>query len=64
MGWIAKIKDVYPAIGDSLYDIKGSQYAISEDFIITHPNDKGMKLIAESIFNAMMFMDFSCQNID
>lgn len=64
LGWIAEIKDVYPVIGDSLYDVKGNQYVIKEDFIITHPNDKGMELIAESIFNAMTFMEFSCQEIE
>ena len=64
LGWIARMKDVYPVIGDSLYDVKGNQYVIKEDFIITHPNDKGMELIAESIFNAMTFMEFTSQEID
>lgn len=38
-----------PSVGDYLYDIDGKRYKITQDFIIAHPNDKGMKRIAEEI---------------
>lgn len=44
---------VYPEKGDTLYDIDGNAYTIDSDFILTHPNDKGMSLIASKIFNGI-----------
>lgn len=46
-------KDIYPKIGDIYYDIEGKPYKIEQDFIITHPNDKGMEEIGRLIFNAI-----------
>ena len=31
-------------------NIKGNPYPIKTEFIITHPNDKGMKMIADEIY--------------
>lgn len=45
--------DVYPKKGDTLYDIDGNAYTIDSDFILTHPNDKGMSLIATAVFNGI-----------
>ena len=36
-----------------LYDRDGNAYKIDTDFILTHPNDKGMSLIATAIFNGI-----------
>ena len=46
-------KDIYPVKGDTLYDIDGNAYKVDSDFILTHPNDKGMSLIASKIFNGI-----------
>ena len=45
--------EVRPHVGDTIYDTKGQPYTIKTDFICTHPNDRGMRMIAESIFAAM-----------
>ena len=45
--------DVCPQKGDMLYDREGNAYKIDTDFILTHPNDKGMSLIATAIFNGI-----------
>ncbi len=45
--------DVCPQKGDMLYDRDGNAYKIDTDFILTHPNDKGMSLIATAIFNGI-----------
>lgn len=37
-------------LGDTIYNIKGKPYPIKTDFIITHPNDKGMKMVADEIY--------------
>lgn len=37
-------------VGDTIYNVKGEPYPIKTDFIITHPNDEGMKMIADEIF--------------
>lgn len=47
--WIAENHDVYPHVGDTLISTEGKPYTIDHDFIITHPNDKGMRMIAEQI---------------
>ena len=39
----------HPHPGDTLYDVAGERYPITKEFIITHPNDSGMREIAEVI---------------
>ncbi len=43
-----------PKVGDYLYDRDGNRYMITQDFIIAHPNDKGMKRIAEEIMKVFL----------
>lgn len=57
LSWIGKIRDAYPQKGDTIYNIEGKPYIITKDFILTHPNDEGMKSIANSIFNAITCID-------
>lgn len=57
LSWIGKIRDAYPLKGDTIYNTEGEQYVITKDFILTHPNDEGMKSIANSIFNAITCID-------
>lgn len=52
MSWISALFDVYPGIGDTLYNNDYQPYTINKDFIITHPDDKGMRMIAEEIYKA------------
>ncbi len=40
-----------PKEGDIIYDTIGKPYRIKGNFIITHPNNKGMELIATAIYN-------------
>lgn len=42
-------------VGDTIYNTKGKPYPIKTDFIITHPNDKGMRMIAEEIIKNIEF---------
>lgn len=56
LSWITYQSDVYPKKGDILYDIDGKQYPITKEFIITHPNDKGMRLIAHSLMRAIKYL--------
>ena len=42
-----------PKEGDTLYDVNGKPYTIKGQFILTHPNDKGMELIAKSIYSIL-----------
>ena len=53
--WIWNLfqEECSPNEGDTLYNTKGQPYKIEGSFIITHPNDKGMELIARSIYNAL-----------
>lgn len=53
LSWITYQSDVYPKKGDILYDIDGKQYPITKEFIITHPNDKGMRSIATALLRAI-----------
>ncbi|MBR4994965.1 MAG: SGNH/GDSL hydrolase family protein [Alistipes sp.] len=53
LGWISLLDDIYPKVGDTLYDIDGKPYTITKDIIIGHPNDKGMRLIAHSLLRAI-----------
>ena len=47
--WIDRLYDSRPKVGDTLYDIHGKPYTVTKDFIIAHPDDEGMKKIAEAI---------------
>lgn len=47
------IPENHPKVGDTFQDINGGTYQISKDFIITHPNDKGMREIAEIIYGGI-----------
>ena len=51
--WIDNLYNVRPQIGDTLYDINKKPYVITQDFIITHPNDEGMQMIAETIWGVI-----------
>jgi alpha-galactosidase len=57
LSWIGKIRNAYPQKGDTIYNTKGKPYVITKDFILMHPNDEGMKSIANSIFNAITCID-------
>ena len=50
--WIYELyeDEVKAHVGDTIYNIKGKPYPIKTDFIITHPNDNGMKMIADEIY--------------
>ena len=50
--WIFELykEDVMFNVGDTIYNTKGQPYIIKTDFIITHPNDEGMRMIADEIF--------------
>ena len=39
--------------GDTLYNTEGQPYQVEGEDILTHPNDKGMELIARSIYNSL-----------
>lgn len=43
----------HPKVGDTFRDINGGTYQITKDFIITHPDDKGMRKIAEIIYGGI-----------
>lgn len=51
--WIDRLYDARPVRGGSLFDTKGNKYIITKDFIITHPNDLGHRMIAEEIYKAL-----------
>ncbi|EFS31437.2 hypothetical protein BSGG_2137 [Bacteroides sp. D2] len=53
LAWISEQQGVYPEIGDILYSTSNKPYKVKQDFIITHPNDKGMRMIARRIFEAI-----------
>lgn len=46
--------DATLVVYDTIYNIKGKPYTIKTDFIITHPNNNGMKMIADEIFKKIM----------
>ena len=51
--WNSYREECSPKEGDTLYDTAGKPYRIKGEFILTHPNDKGMELIATSIYNTL-----------
>lgn len=51
--WNLYREECSPKEGDTLYYTDGKPYQIKGNFIITHPNDKGMELIARTIYNAL-----------
>ena len=51
--WIDRLYDSRPKVGDTLYDIHGKPYTVTKDFIIAHPDDEGMKKIAEAIYRVL-----------
>ena len=51
--WIDHLYDSRPKVGDTLYDIHGKPYTVTKDFIIAHPDDEGMKKIAEAIYRVL-----------
>lgn len=42
-----------PQEGDIIYDANGTAYPIEGSFILSHPNDYGMQLIANSIYRSL-----------
>lgn len=48
--WTEHQEDCCPKEGDIIYDTQGKPYPIVGEFIITHPNDKGMEYIAKAIY--------------
>lgn len=48
--WYEHQEECCPKEGDIIYDTQGKPYPIVGDFIITHPNDKGMEYIAKAIY--------------
>lgn len=57
LSWIGEIRDAYPHKGDTIYNREGQPYVLTKEFILSHPNDEGMRLIANSIFNAITRID-------
>lgn len=51
--WNLYREECSPKEGDLILDVAGNVYPIKGDFILTHPNDNGMKLIANSIYKAL-----------
>ena len=51
--WIDHLYDSRPKVGDTLYNLQGDPYIVTKDFIIAHPNDEGMRKIAEMIYGAL-----------
>lgn len=42
--------EVMAHVGDTIYNIDNQPYTIKTEFIITHPNDEGMRMIADEIY--------------
>ena len=51
--WNLHKEECCPKEGDTLYNTEGLPYTITGNHIVTHPNDKGMELIANSIYGAL-----------
>lgn len=55
LDWImSQHPETYPKVGDLMYDTNGNTYEIETPFITTHPNDLGMKMIADAIYNILL----------
>lgn len=48
--WNEHREECSPKEGDTIYDTDGNPYQIVGNFILTHPNDKGMEYIAKAIY--------------
>lgn len=48
--WENHKEECSPKEGDTIYDKDGKPYQIVGNFILTHPNDKGMEYIAKAIY--------------
>lgn len=50
--WILDLykDEVMPHVGDTIFNIDNQPYKIKTEFIITHPNDEGMRMIADEIY--------------
>lgn len=59
LSWIAECKNAYPQKGDTIYNIDGKPYILTKEFVLTHPNNQGMKSIANAIFNAITYFHYS-----
>lgn len=46
-------EEVFPTSNDTFISDKGDKYTIKNPVILRHPNDCGMKMIAESIFHTL-----------
>lgn len=55
LDWIYELyrEECSPKEGDIIKDISGNDYKIEGDFLLTHPNDLGMEMIANTIYNAL-----------
>ena len=55
--WIYKNhrEEVIAQVGDTIYDRQGKPYPVPTEFICTHPNDEGMRMIAEAIWGKIKF---------
>ena len=51
--WIDRLYDSRPKVGDTLHDVEGKPYTVTKEFIIAHPDDRGMRKIAEAIFDTL-----------
>lgn len=53
--WISRNHkdEAYPTPTDQIMDMKGNTYTLTEKGVLNHPGDEGMRMIAESIFNAL-----------
>ena len=50
--WIYELyeEEVKAHVGDTIYNIDNQPHTIKTEFIITHPNDEGMRMIADEIY--------------
>ena len=53
--WISRnYKDeAYPKSTDKIKNMEGGDYTLNDKGVLNHPGDEGMRMIAESIFNAL-----------
>jgi len=58
--WIFDLGDeVAPKVGDMIQGYDLEMYPITTEFVCTHPNDKGMAMIAEEIYETMVGKKYS-----